>query len=117
DSLAGGVLTNRQSIGGAGSSSGRKRSLARRAPDGHVLAHDLANCHQAECEQQEHEGNRSPLHQRLTRLPAPHGPDPGWKRSMVCAQLAVIGSFVNGGTGTGTMAGAQPRSDTLARAA
>jgi len=35
---------------------------------------------------------------------------------MVCAQLAVIGSLVKGGTGTGTMAGAQPRSETLARA-
>src|SRR5207237_3495886 len=98
-----------------GSSDG-ERSRARGAPDGHVIAHDLADGHEAEGEEEQDEGNRSAFHQRLTRLPAPHGPEPGWKRSMVCAQLAVIGSLVNGGTGTGTMAGAQPRSETLARA-
>src|SRR6202011_3035942 len=46
--LSGGVLTNGKGIGGAGSSSGCERSLARRAPDGHVLSHDLADCHPAE---------------------------------------------------------------------
>src|SRR6266851_3745175 len=51
DRLAAGVLTNRKGIGGTGSSSGGKRSLARGATDSHVLAHDLADCHQAECEQ------------------------------------------------------------------
>ena len=68
DRLAGGILTNHKGVGGARSSSGGKRSLARGATDGHILAHDLADGHKAEREQQENEGNRSPLHQRLARL-------------------------------------------------
>jgi hypothetical protein len=62
DRLAGGILTNHKGVGGARSSSSGKRSLARGTTDGHVLADDLADCHQAECEEEEDECNRSPLH-------------------------------------------------------
>ena len=62
DRLTGGVLTNHKGVGGAGSSSRGKRSLARGAPDGHVLTDNLADGHQAECEEEEDECNRSPLH-------------------------------------------------------
>ena len=62
DRLAGGILTNHKGVGGARSSSSGKRSLARGATDSHVLADDLADGHQAECEEEEDECNRSPLH-------------------------------------------------------
>ena len=68
DRFASGVLTDGDCIAGAGSSSGGKRSLARGATDGHILAYDLADGHETECEEEQDEGNRSPLHERLSRL-------------------------------------------------
>ena len=60
-----------------------KRSLACRAAHRHVLADDLAKGQQAQGEKQQDEGDGGPFDHGLSRLPALHGDDPGWKRSIV----------------------------------
>src|SRR5439155_10576022 len=88
-----------------------KRRLACRAAHRHVLADDLAKGQQAQGEEQQDEGDDGPFDHGLSRLPALHGDDPGSKRSIVCTHCAAIGNLVNGGTGTGRIAGAVPRMD------
>ena len=61
-----------------------KRCLACRAAHRHVLADDLAKGQQAQGEEQQDEGDDGPFDHGLSRLPALHGDDPGWKRSIVC---------------------------------
>src|SRR5207253_1235387 len=104
--LAGGVLPGR--LGGLGArcpSCGEGRLAGGRAHC-HVLTHYVADCEQAEREEDEDQRGNRPLDQRLCRLPPHHAPDPGWKRSTVWTERTSNGTRVKGGKGSGSSAGA-----------
>ncbi len=67
----------------ARSASRGESGLAGSAPDCDVLSDYLPQRHHPQDEEQEDEGDHRPLHHRLARRRAPHGEEPGWKRSIV----------------------------------